>query len=163
EEPGYVCEPIEPVGSSSRIANIKMADGRPQADLDKEFREVKGFWWLEGCYLRSSHDVLDKAECDLCKCISKEIYYLRCLNHRLCLECKDHCKGYDCHKCGVNTSPEQLEAARPFINYVAKYLLGLCPICEEKMMLGGIEHHLLTRHTHDVSFVQPKIQQTKNE
>ncbi|CAN8022718.1 unnamed protein product [Ixodes persulcatus] len=32
EEPGYVCEPIEPVGSSSRIANIKMADGRPQAE-----------------------------------------------------------------------------------------------------------------------------------
>ncbi|CAN7993971.1 unnamed protein product, partial [Ixodes pacificus] len=163
EEPGYVCEPIEPVGSLSRIANVKMADGRPQADLHEGYRQVKGFWLFEKCYLRFPKDVPDKAECEHCKCIPKELYYLRCRNHRLCLECKQYCKGYDCHKCGVNTSPAQLEAARPNINYVANFLLALCPFCKEKVMLDWMKYHLLTRHSHDVSIVQPKVQQTKNK
>ncbi|XP_040076892.1 uncharacterized protein LOC115320779 isoform X2 [Ixodes scapularis] len=140
-----------------------MADGRPQADLDKEFRELKGFWWLEGCYLRSSHGVLDMAECDHCNCIPKEVYYLRCYKHQLCLECKQYCEGYDCLKCGVSTSPEQLKAAPPFTNFVAIQLPGLCPICEEEMTLGVIEYHIGARHKHDVSVLQPNIQKTKNE
>ncbi|KAM7299531.1 uncharacterized protein ISCGN_020097 [Ixodes scapularis] len=51
---------------------IKMTDERQQANINREFRPVKGFEGIQGRYLRFPHDVLDKAECDHCQYIPKQ-------------------------------------------------------------------------------------------
>ncbi|XP_040063150.3 TNF receptor-associated factor 6-like [Ixodes scapularis] len=128
-----------------------------------EFCEVKGFWGLEGRFLRFPCDVLDKAECDHCKCIPKEVYYLRCLKHQLCLGCKYYCQGYYCNKCDVHTSPKELLDVPRSINYEAKHLRVLCPFCDVEMRLEWIESHLWIKHMDDVNAFEPKAYQTKNE
>ncbi|KAM7299543.1 TNF receptor-associated factor 6-like [Ixodes scapularis] len=140
-----------------------MADGRPPAERHDEFCEVKGFWGLEGRFLRFPCDVLDKAECDHCKCIPKEVYYLRCLKHQLCLGCKYYCQGYYCNKCDVHTSPKVLLDVPRSINYEAKHLRVLCPFCDVEMRLEWIESHLWIKHMDDVNAFEPKAYQTKNE
>ncbi|KAG0434894.1 hypothetical protein HPB47_018803, partial [Ixodes persulcatus] len=164
EEPGYVCEPNEPVGLwllSSRIAN-KMADGTPQAEFNITYHKVKGFIGLGVDFLRFPCQVPDRARCKHCNCIPKRIFHLLCPHHGLCLDCKKYCKGYYCDACRIHTAPEQLGALRSDYNLDGFRLDVLCDMCDKELLLGQLEEHLW-EHTNEGRMEASKIQETRNQ